>query len=426
MLALAIGVLVLTVLAAVAGGAARDIALVPWALLALAAAGDLVLSLGRRRQAPIHAIPGEVFVGEDVTLTLTDGSAHPGQKARFDWPDGLDGPAEVDFGPVGPNGASVEVPLRAARRGVWELSHVWLFWPSRFKLFEFLPKLALGAEVRVVPNIRLVQSGQLTAKVISTLFGMKENRAIGDGSEFHQLRDFVPGMDVKSIDWKRSARKRALVAKELRAERNHHVILAIDNGFLMREEIAGMPKIDHAMTAALAIAWAAVLGGDLVGHYAYDVQPRSFAKPEAGRAAFIRLRSWAAELEYMGRETNHTLALTELNARTPKRSLIIIFTDFVDTVSAELMVENISNLAKRHLIIFVAIRDPDMEARLEEAPQTMSEVSTLVAVNQSVSERRLVLERLTRLGVTVIDAAPTQVTGRLISAYLEIKERELI
>ncbi|MCG8446242.1 MAG: DUF58 domain-containing protein, partial [Hyphomicrobiales bacterium] len=148
--------------------------------------------------------------------------------------------------------------------------------------------------------------------------------------------------------------------------------------------------------------------------------------PEPGRAAFVRLRSWAAELDYVSRETNHTLALTELNARTPKRSLIIIFTDFIDTTSAELMLENIGILAKRHLIIFVAIRNPDIEALVEDPPKDMSGVARIVAADQAIAERRLVMERLTRLGVSVIDAKPSQITGQLISAYLDIKERELI
>ena len=413
--------LVLTILAAVAGEGVSNLALAPWAVLILVAAGDMLSSMRRQSSLSVEA-PTEVFVGEDFTLSLADPRAAAGQEARFDWPEGLSGPGQMSFDRAG----RLDVQVNAQRRGVWTMPFLWLRWTSRLGLFEFVPRLALGAEVRVVPNIRLVQSGALTTKVISQLFGQKENRAIGDGSEIHQLRDFVPGMDVKSIDWKRSARKRALVAKELRAERNHHVILAIDNGFLMREEIAGMPKIDHAVTAALAVAWAANVGGDLVGHYAYDVRPRSFAKPEPGRAAFVRLRSWAAELDYVSRETNHTLALTELNARTPKRSLIIIFTDFVDTTSAELMLENIAILAKRHLILFVAIRDPELEEKIDEAPDDMTGVATLVAANQSLSERRLVLERLTRLGVTVIDAKPGQVTGRLISAYLDIKERELI
>ncbi|MEM6637392.1 MAG: DUF58 domain-containing protein [Pseudomonadota bacterium] len=427
MLAAAVGALVLTVLGAILGGGLNDIALAPWAALLVLAASDLLLSRRRRSDLAFEA-PKEVFVGEDFDLILRDPQAIPGQEARFDWPKGLRGPGQVAFARPGDSatGVSTKVPVRALRRGIWTMPHLWLRWPSRLSLFEFVPKLVLGAEVRVVPNIRLVQSGALTTRVISQLFGQKENRAIGDGSEFHQLRDFVAGMDVKSIDWKRSARKRALLAKELRAERNHHVILAIDNGFLMREEIEGVPKIDHAVTAALAVAWAANVGGDLVGHYAYDVRPRSFGRPEAGRAAFVRLRSWAAELEYVSRETNHTLALTELNARTPKRSLIIVFTDFVDTTSAELMLENISILSKRHLILFVAIRDPELEEKVETAPPDMNGIATLVAANQSISERRLVLERLTRMGVTVIDAKPDQVTGRLVSAYLDVKERELI
>lgn len=406
---------------AVVGDAFGFVALLPWFGLAVVAVADITMSMRRSGAVELDA-PTEVFVGEDVTLALQDGGARPGQRARFEWPEGLKGPTGAVFGP----GGGAEVTVHAKRRGTWTIPQIWLLWPSRLGLFEFIPNLPLGAELRVVPNIRLVQSGALTTKIMSALIGVKENRAIGEGSEFHQLREFVSGMDVKSIDWKRSARNRTLLGKELRAERNHHVILAVDTGFLMREEIGGLAKIDHAVTAALAVAWSATLGGDLVGHFSYDVQPRSFAKPMAGRGAFVRMRSWAAEIDYVARETNHTLGLSELNARTPKRSLIIIFTDFVDTTSAELMLENITILAKRHLIVFVAIRDPDIEDRLTGTPDTLSDVATLVAVNQSISERRLVLERLNRMGVTVVDAKPEQITGQLVAAYLDIKERELI
>ncbi len=419
-MALAFAGLVFAVLAVSIGRASGIVPLLPWALLAVVCVGDVLLSLRRGTALAVDA-PVEVFVGESFKLQLRDDSALPGQLARFDWPDGIIGPNEVGF-----MGGEIVLELQASERGTWNLPYLWLLWPSKLGLFEFVPKVPLGAEIRIVPNIRLVQSGILTTQVESSMIGIKENRAIGEGSEFHQLREFVTGMDVKSIDWKRSARNRVLLAKELRAERNHQVILAIDTGFLMRERIAGLAKIDHAVTAGLATAWAAVLGGDQVGHFAYDVKPRTFASPIAGRSAFLRMRSWAAELDYVPRETNHTLALTELNARTPKRSLIIIFTDFVDTTSAELLLENIAILIKRHLIVFVAIRDPELEDRLNAAPHSLSDAALMVAANGSAAERRLVLERLGRMGVSVIDASPGQVTGRLISTYLDIKERELI
>ncbi|WP_269586247.1 DUF58 domain-containing protein [Roseibium sp. Sym1] len=412
-------------IAVVAGGGARDLGWLPWAVLGLLAAVDLALSFRRPKSLDVES-PAEIFVGETAKLRFRISGAPPGLQAKLDWPEGLAGGGEFAFQAGADSTATAQVACKAVRRGLWRFEHLWLRWTSRLRLLEFVPRLTVGAEIRVVPNIRLVQSGQITTTVMSTLYGVKENRAIGEGSEFQQLRDFVPGMDIKTIDWKRSARRRSLVAKELRAERNHHVIVALDNGYLMREEIGGLPKIDHAVTAALATAWAASIGGDLVGHYSYDVKPRTFSAPAPGRTAFARLRSWTAELDYVSRETNHTLALTELNARTPKRSLIIIFTDFVDTTSAELLVENIAILAKRHLLIFVALRDPDLGTLVETAPDDLDGAAALVAANQAINERRLVFERLGRLGVTIVDAKPSAVTARLISAYLEIKARELI
>ena len=416
--------LVLSVATIVVGGESGNGAFLPWGILALVAVADLVLSRGRKFEVSCD-LPAEVFVGESVPLEIRIAPGAENMLGRLAWPEGLSGDGDIAFHP-GDGGHVAEVACLGKQRGVWRFDALWLAWPTRLGLFDFVPRLALDLETRVVPNIRLVQSGQITTTVQSTLFGQKENRAIGEGAEFHQLREFVKGMDVKSIDWKRSARQRTLVAKELRAERNHHVIVALDNGYLMREEIAGLPKIDHAVTAALATAWAAAIGGDLVGHYSYDVRPRVFSAPQAGRRAFARLRTWSAELDYVSRETNHTLAMTELNARTPKRSLIIIFTDFVDATSAELLIENIAILAKRHLLVFVTIRDPDTEALVAEAPDDMDGVASLVAADQTLRERRLVLERLARLGVTVLDTPPGQVTAQLISTYLDIKSRELI
>ncbi|WP_419740514.1 DUF58 domain-containing protein [Ruegeria sp.] len=410
----------LSLVAVVMGDATRTVAGVPWVVLCALAIGDLLLSWPRRRSVSVEP-PGDIFVGEQDEVTLTVTPATSGMTGQVHWPEGIEVPARFDL-----SSGQARIPFRAIRRGTWRLSHLWLSWSSRFKLFEFVPKIAFGLELAVVPNIRRVQSGEISTTVQSRLFGVKENRAIGEGTEFHQLRDFVPGMDANSIDWKRSARHWSLVAKEVRAERNHHVIIALDNGYQMREEIAGLPKIDHAITAALATAWAAAIGGDLVGLYAYDAKPRMFLPPEPGRAAFTRLRSRTAELQYESVETNHTLAMTELNGRTPKRSLIIVFSDFVDTTSAELMVENINALAKRHLIVFVTLSDPILEAQVNTAPQDMNDVAETVSTGQLLRERRLVLERLQQIGVTVIDAEPGEISARLISTYLEIKAREMI
>lgn len=405
----------------VLGQGLREAALAPWVILGGVVLLDLFLSRTPRKQASVK-VPPEMFVGETEDFAFDISPVSVGMKGKIDWPDGLSGPESIVFEAEG----ATQVPVRAVRRGSWQINTLHMIWSSRFALFERVPTLDLNLDVKVVPNIRLVQSGQITSVVLSNMFGMKENRAVGEGTEFHQLRDFVAGMDVNSIDWKRSARHRNLVSRELRAERNHHVIVALDNGYLMREEIAGLPKIDHAVTAALATAWAAALGGDMVGFFAYDTRSNVFVAPKPGRAAFPALRLRTSELDYVSLETNHTLAMTELNARTPKRSLIIIFSDFVDTTTAELMVENISVLSKRHAVIFVIMRDPELENLTENAPHDMDQVAELVAAGQTLNERQVVLRRLASLGVTIVDAKPGTVTAQLISAYLDIKAREVI
>ena len=312
------------------------------------------------------------------------------------------------------------------RRGAWSFDRIWLFWPSRYGLVEFVPSLQIDRKIVIVPNIRPVSSGKIDVLIRSTQFGIKENAMQGEGSDFHQLRDFTNGMDVRSIDWKRSASHRRLVAKEMRAERNHHIILALDNGYLMREEIAGLPKIDHQINSALAIAWAAVQGGDLIGMFAFDVKPRFFVPPEGGRSAFSRLRSRVGELEYRSVETNHTLAAAFLQARLKRRSLIIIFSDFVDTTTAELLLENVSVLGKRHLIVFATLGDPEMLALTRASPDTLTDVARVVSADQFLRERRLVMDRLRRLGVLCVEAEPKQMTASLISTYMQIKAREMI
>jgi uncharacterized protein (DUF58 family) len=425
---LAFGAFAVAMLAIAIDALPDETGLYLFATLGLVLIADIFLSRARGGWAVNFAGPDEIFTNEDArfTLSLNSDQALPHNlRCKLAYPAGLEGPEELTFTPHD-TGATTDVDIRARKRGSWNIEQMWLGWSSRLRMINFCPRLALEAKVKSVPNIRAIQSGQIDVTIRSNLFGMKENMLKGEGSEFHQLREFTSGMDPRTIDWKQSAKHRDLVAKEMRAERNHHVVLALDNGFLMREEIEGLPKIDHAVNAALATAWAAGLGGDLVGLYAFDSQPRMFLPPEPGRPAFAKLRARTAELEYNSVETNHTLAMAHLHQRLKRRSLVVVFSDFVDTTTAELLVENISVLNRSHVIVFVALRDPALETIANAAPSDLGDVARSVSAGEMLHERRVVMERLSRLGVFVVDALPDAVSARLISTYLNIKSRELI
>jgi len=426
LLLFAFGALAVSVLVIAVPALPTEAALAVWAALGIAVVTDAALSPTARSVEAILDLPGEVYTGEDVDVSLRlqrlSGRALPAfVSARLSLPDGLGGSGEFNM-----SGAGGTLTIAGRKRGKFDLQSLWLQWPGRLGLLDIVPRYRLARKLAVIPNIRPVRSGIIDVAISSTLYGVKENMMRGEGSEFHQLRDFTTGMDPRSIDWKRSARRRNLVAKETRAERNHQIILALDNGYLMREEIDGLPKIDHAINAALAMTWAAGLGGDMVGFFSFDAQPRVYLPPLPGRTAFPRLRSQAAELEYSDTESNHTLAMAHLNGRLQRRSLIVVFSDFVDTTTAELLVENIQVLNRSHVMVFVALRNPGLERRVRAQTHSLQAVAEAVSAGQMLRERQIVLDRLAQIGVICIDVEPKRLTAELVSAYLTVKARELI
>jgi uncharacterized protein (DUF58 family) len=256
--------------------------------------------------------------------------------------------------------------------------------------------------------------------------GLKIERYVGDGSEFESLREYVPGLDHRAIDWKSSARHRKLLCQEFRAERNHQVMLAIDGGQLMSEPLAGVPKLDHAINAAILLGWFCLRTGDRVGLAGFDDRVRSWVEPAGGMHAFQRLQAMSAELDYRRTETNYTAALADVSTRLRRRSLIVLFTDFLDTVTAELMIDNVTRLARRHLVLFVAIKDPSLETRALERPRDLDTLHQAVVAADFARERTVVLERLKRVGAHCIDATPDRFSMAIVNRYLDIKRRELL
>ncbi|WP_337268936.1 DUF58 domain-containing protein [Oryzifoliimicrobium ureilyticus] len=402
-----------------------------WALLVLCMIVDIALTPGSRRFKLGPAGRHEVFVGENAALMLRlfrtqKGKALPKNSvARILWPEGLTGPNEVALS-RNLDVASANIALHAARRGTWVVDRVFVRRPGRLRLIDRIGSYQWDAMISVIPNVRSIVSGEIDLQIVAQSFGAKASSLRGEGSEFHQLSDFVTGMDSRKIDYKRSARHGSLVAREMRAEQNQHVILALDNGHLMREDIEGLPKLDHMIKSALALAWAAVQGGDLVGLYGFDARPNLFIPPSGGRAAFSRIRSHTASLAYRSVETNHTLAISHLHHRLGRRALVVIFSDFVDTTTAELLVENAAVLIRHHVLVFVSVRDPLLQIYTRGAARNLTGVAEAVSVEGLLRERRMVLQKLSRLGVFVIDADPSGITPKLISTYLMIKAKDLI
>jgi len=248
----------------------------------------------------------------------------------------------------------------------------------------------------------------------------------GEGSEFEALREFQAGFDPGTIDWKQSARHRLLLSRDFRTERNHQIVVAFDVGHLMGEPQDGIPKLDHAINAGLLMGLLAVLSEDQLGLCAFDSQVRTFIKPMSGRNAFSQIQLATANLDYSLEETNFTLALSTLHTQLRRRSLIILFTDFVDSVTADLMISSLERLSKQHVIIFTTLSDPYLTQTIDKFPEEIGDVARSVVASGLNDERRIVFDKLARMGVHTIETTPEAFGVSVLNKYLEIKSRELI
>lgn len=316
--------------------------------------------------------------------------------------------------------------LRAVRRGNGRLERLWLHWTGPLGLVRIKRVEPLDVEIPVTPNTRWVQEEAVRIYTRDADFGVKMQIDRGDGSEFDALREFSTGMDRRAIDWKQSARHRQLLAKEFRTERNHNIVFAFDTGRLMCEPLGGVPKIDRAINAALLLAYVSLRSGDKTALFGFDAQPTVTSNVLSGVGAFPHMQRLASQLDYSAEEANYTLALTSLASRLERRSLVVLFTDFVDTISAEMMLENVKRLLDRHLVIFACFEDEQLAEMIEAEPVTADLVSRAVIADGLLKERELVLRKLERLGVQVIETRPERFSADLVSRYLDIKRREML
>lgn len=392
---------------------------------------DGLLSLPRRRLTVDVQAPDMLYIGEDDPLVVRLRARGWRWRARVELLADLDRdlvpvPVRAVEIPAGST-ARVELPLSPRRRGTVEVQRVSLRWVGPFGLLQRRVVKPAGAKVSVTPNVRAVRAAALrffTNKEF--LAGLKIEHYVGDGSEFESIREYMPGLDHRAMNWKASARHRKLLCQEFRAERNHQVVIAVDTGQLMSEPMGRIPKVDHAINAGLLLSYFCLRTGDRVGLYGFDERVRCFAEPRGGMASFPRLQKLSAELEYRHAETNFTLGVAELSTRLRRRSLVVLLTDFVDTITAELMLENVLRLSRRHLVVFVTLRDPSLAELAGGEPRTARDVHRSVVAGDFIREREVVLQRLRHLGVQCIDAPPSQVSIGLLNRYLDIKRRELI
>lgn len=323
------------------------------------------------------------------------------------------------------------------QRGDCEAGWLYVRYRSPLGLAERWVKAALNQTVRVYPALRNSEEQQIfLARTRQIDLQLRQAKQRGLGRDFESLREYREGDDLRDICWTATARRGSPITRQYQTERSQPVWIVLDCGRLMRARAkaggsSGAGRLDHmkldyACSTAVAMAQLALYSGDRVGLLAYGQNIQQRLLPGRGSAHLRQMIDLLAQVRAETSEADHLRATAVLNRLQPRRSLILWITDLAETVMRPEVIDGAAQLLKRHLLLFVAMAQPEIESIAARPPETVAEMFRAAAAQEMAGRREVLLARLQEQGALTMDLHPDSVTSTVLNQYLMVKERAMV
>jgi len=321
--------------------------------------------------------------------------------------------------------ASFDYHLRANARGDFSFDGMHVRLHSPWRLWRQLRTVGASQVVRVFPNFApLAKFAMFSADQASRMVGAHVKRRRGEGTDFHQMREYRVGDSLRQIDWKASSRVRRLISREYQDEKNQQLILLLDTGRRLMAREEGRAHFDHVLDAALVVAYLALRQGDAVGLLASG-GATSWVPPRRGVAAIDELLRASYALQPQPVATDFLASATELFLRQRRRSLVMLVTNLRDEDMDDLLAA-VDMLRRRHLVCVASLRESALDSALAQPVNDLDAAIRAGSIAQYLEQRRVAHDALRSHGVMVLDVTCDQLAGSLVEKYLSVKRDGLL
>lgn len=317
--------------------------------------------------------------------------------------------------------------LEPHHRGPTSFGHIHLRSRSRLAFWTFFDRRPMPTPVRVYPDIQAVHGIELLARknrVAET--GLKLSRLRGRGTEFDRLREYRREDEFRNIDWKATARQQHLISREYVVERNQNILLVLDCGRSMCNELGGITHLDRALNAAIVLSYIALRQGDNVGFLAFSNRAERWVRPVRGAGAIQSIIRHTYDLVPRYEVSDYGLMVEELRRRFRKRSLVVLLTHALDELHLEAICRHVRELRSPHLVLAAFLRNVPLYDRVLSVPKSDVDAFQIAAAAEMVHAQTRQIAELNHSGLLVLDTLPEQLSSELISRYLDIKARHLL
>ncbi len=321
----------------------------------------------------------------------------------------------------------LQYELRPTERGEYFFGNLNVYVSSPLKLVSRRFTFDKNAMVPTYPSYIQLRKYDLIA-FSNTLFqyGIKKIRRLGHTMEFEQIKEYVAGDDVRTINWKATAKKNGLMINQFQDEKSQSVYMIIDKGRVMKMPFNGLSLLDYAINATLVLSNVILKKQDKAGLFAFSkkVENRVFAEKRGSQMQKILETLYNIKTDFF--ESDYSRLYVDIKKNINQRSLLILYTNFETLDGLHRQLPYLKAIAKSHLLVVVFFSNTELNAIINKKSETIQEVYDKVIAEKFVFEKRLIVAELKKYGIHSVLTQPENLTLDTINKYLEIKARGIL
>jgi len=316
--------------------------------------------------------------------------------------------------------------LKPLSRGLYEFGYLRVFLNSPLQLFGRRLTLAQPQGVKVYPSIlQMKQYSLLSIPRIATHYGIKKMRKIGHSYEFEQIKDYVQGDDIRSINWRATGRRGQLMVNQYEDERSQQVYVLIDKSRNMQMPFDGLSLLDYAINASLVISNVSIQKHDKAGLLTYSDKLGTFVNADRKSGHMSRIIESLYNQKPRLSEADPELLYNAVTTLIRGRSLLFLFTNFESINALERALPVLRQLNHRHLLVVVFFENPELRDFAFGAAEDTGDMFTRVVAQQFVQDKRQIAGALQAYGIQAVLTEPSKLSISVLNKYLELKARGL-
>lgn len=317
--------------------------------------------------------------------------------------------------------------LRPVSRGEYTFGNIRLFVRSPLELVTRRFTTGEPETIACYPSYaRLNHYGIRSNATIAHQSGSVRMRSIGQSMEFEQIKEYVTGDDIRTLNWKASARRGALMVNQYAHERAQQIYCIIDKGRVMKMPFNEMTLLDYAINASLILSSVCLDNKDKVGliTFSHIIDSVLAADNRPSQMGRIMESLYRQETDFL--ETDFELLYHTVRTKIRNRSLLILFTNFESLSGLHRQLDYIRALAKYHLVLIIFFENTELKALIKEPAHTVQEVYTKTIAEKFVFEKKLIVRELSNYGIATLLVKPNELTVKTVNKYLELKMKSAI